>query len=116
MSNREDLEMIEISIEDAKKAIARKDALSRLQNNKDFQDLIEKGFMEKHAIRQVMLKSHPATQNEAAQKMLDQQITAIGSFKQYLLNVYSEGMNAESALENDEATREELLKEDLTNG
>ncbi len=69
--------------------------------------------MENHAVRQVLLKAHPAMQNENAQKLLDQQITAIGGFKQFLINVYAEGCNAEQALVNDEATREELLKEGL---
>lgn len=116
MSNTQDLEMLELQIEEAKKKVSRKDALIRLENNPDFKELIAKGFMEQHAIRQVMLKAHPGMQSEATQKMLDQQIMAIGGFKQFLLNVYTEGMNAEVAIASDEETREELLKEELTNG
>jgi len=115
MSIAEDLQEIEISIEEARRAIERKNALNRLQNNPDFDALIQKGFMEKHAIRQVLLKAHPGMQNPAAQNLLDQQITAIGGFKQFLIGVYSEGMNAEESLRSDEQTREELLKEDLSN-
>lgn len=112
----EDLESLEISIGQAKKAIARKDCLIRLQNNQDYKELIEKGFLESHAVRQVMLKAHPSLQGEAQQKLLDQQIAAIGGFQQFLIGVYSEGMNATQALTDDEATREEILREDLTNG
>lgn len=112
----EDLESLEISIGQAKKAIARKDCLVRLQNNQDYKELIEKGFLESHAVRQVMLKAHPSLQGEAQQKLLDQQIAAIGGFQQFLIGVYSEGMNATQALTDDEATREEMLREDLTNG
>lgn len=115
MSTAQDLEAIEISIEQAKVAIERKDMLTRLNNNPDFQKLIETGFMEKHAIRQVMLKAHPGMQSEAQQNLLDQQITAVGGFKQFLVGVYTEGMNAQAALEADESTREELLTEDLDN-
>ena len=114
--NAEDLDSLEISIAQAKKAIARKDCLVRLQNNQDYKELIEKGFLESHAVRQVMLKAHPSLQGEAQQKLLDQQIAAIGGFQQFLIGVYSEGMNAAQALHDDEATREELLQEDLTNG
>jgi hypothetical protein len=112
----EELESLEITIEQAKKSIARKDCLVRLQMNQDFKELIEKGFFEQHAVRQVMLKAHPGMQDEKNQKILDQQITAIGNFRQYLIAVYTEGMNAEQALREDETTREELLREDLTNG
>lgn len=116
MSSREELEKLEITIEQAKKDIARKDRLARLQNNPDFKDLIEKDFMESHAIRQVMLKAHPGLQDEKNQKAIDQQISAVGQLKQYLIAVYTQGMNAEIALGEDENTREELLREDLTNG
>lgn len=112
----EDLESLEISISHAKKSIARKDCLVRLQNNPDYKELIEKGFLEAHAVRQVMLKAHPSLQGEAQQKLLDQQIAAIGGLQQFLISVYTEGMNAAQALQDDEATREELLQEDLTNG
>lgn len=114
--SKEDLDSIEISIEQAKKAIARKDCLARLQMNPDYKEIIEKGFLEAHAIRQVMLKAHPGLQSEANQKILDQQIAAIGGFQQFLIGVYSEGMNAMQALGEDEATREDLLREELTNG
>jgi hypothetical protein len=112
----EALESIEISIEQARKSIARKDCLVRLQNNPDYKELIEKGFLEQHAIRQVMLKSHPGFQSEKDQKTFDSQIVAIGQLQQYIFAVYAEGMNAAQALGEDEATREELLREDLTNG
>jgi hypothetical protein len=114
--SKEDLDSIDISIEQAKKAIARKDCLTRLQMNPDYKEIIEKGFLEAHAIRQVMLKAHPGLQSEANQKILDQQIAAVGGFQQFLIGVYSEGMQASQALHENEATREELLREDLTNG
>jgi hypothetical protein len=116
MSTPEELQNIEISIEQAKVSIARKNTLIRLQQNPDFKELIEKGFMEAHAVRQVMLKAHPSLQGEKEQNMLNSQINAIGHFKQFLIAVYTEGMTAETALVDDEKTREELLQEDLTNG
>lgn len=113
MSNAQDLETIEIAIADAKAKIQRMDALTRLQKNPDFVEIIEKGFLESHAVRQVMLKAHPSLQNEAQQKMVDQQITAIGGFKQFLIAIFVEGRNAQAALAADEQTREELLQEGL---
>jgi hypothetical protein len=112
----EDLEKIEVSIEDAKKAIARKDALNRLENNPDFKELITNGFLKDHAIRQVMMKAHPGYQSDEVQKNFDQQIIAVGQLKQYLVAVFAMGNSAAQALGADEATREELLAEDLING
>ena len=115
MANAEELHQVEMSIEEAKKKIARKDALVRLENNPDFNELVQKGFLESHAIRQVMLKAHPGMQSEAAQKMLDAQICAIGQLKQFFIAIYTDGCNAEDALAADELTREELLAEGLEN-
>lgn len=114
MSNA-DLENIEISIEQAKAAIHRNELLAVLQEQPAFKELIEKGFLSEHAVRQVLLKAHPALQDEKSQKLLDQNIIAIGSFKQYLIGIHTEGLNAAQALAEDEATREEILAEDLTN-
>lgn len=116
MSNTEDLQAIEISIDEAKRKINRKVLLEKLQNNPEFKVLIEDGFLKDHAVRQVLLKAHPGMQQPEAQKMLDQQIIAIGGLKQYLISIWSEGMHAEAALEADENTREELLREDIDNG
>lgn len=116
MSRAEELADLEITIEQAQKSIARKECLARLQLNPDFKELIEKGFMEQHAVRQVMLKAHPSLQGEKEQKLLDQQINAIGQFKQFLIAIWTEGLNATQALAEDESTREEILREDLING
>lgn len=116
VENAAEIQNVEISIAQARVSIARKAQLTRLQQNPDFQALIEKGFMEAHAVRQVMLKAHPALQKEDAQKLLDQQITAIGGFKQFLIGVFTEGTQAEAALAADEETLDELLKEGLENG
>ena len=110
---QEQIQSVEMSIEDAKKAVRRRDAILRLEKNKDFKYLILEGFMEKHAVKQVMLKASPAMQSPEAQNMVDLQINAIGQFKQFMYNVVLMGNNAERALENDEQTLEELHAEEL---
>lgn len=113
MSNQEDLKNLDLAIAQHQRSIKRMEALQRLEQNQDFKDLIEKGFLEEHAIRQVLLKAHPGMQQEAQQNLLDQQITAIGGLKQFLVAVFTEGMNAKQALAIDEETREEILREDV---
>ena len=113
MSNAADIKEIEMSIEDAKLSIQRKEALVRLEQNQDFKTIIGEGFLEKHAVRQVLLKSHPGCQAESIQKGLDMQIIAIGSLKQFFISIFNEGTNAEEAMANDEKTLEELNAEGL---
>lgn len=113
MSNAEDVQQVELSIEQAKKLIARKDALVRLQMNPDFKLLIEDGFLSDHAVRQVMLKAHPGYMDEKHQKIFDTQIMAVGGLKQFLVSIFAEGMNAEQAIRSDERTLEELHAEGL---
>jgi hypothetical protein len=110
---QEQINEVEMSIADAKKAVQRRDAMYRLEKNKDFKALILEGFMEKHAVRQVMLKASPQMQSPELQAMVDMQITAIGQFKQFMYGVVVMGNNAEKAMEADEATLEELHAEEL---
>ena len=114
MTTDQEIQKIEVTIEECKKTIERRDALVRLQKNRDFISLIEDGFLREHAIRQVELKSHPGAQNEKQQQSIDNQIIAIGSFKQYLNSIRGMGEQAEQALSGDEETLEELNAEAVT--
>ena len=111
MSNAQDIQKVELTIEEAHKAIDRRDMLARLQNNKDFQTLIEDGFFRDHAIRQVELKSHPSAQGEKQKFAIDSQITAIGGFRQYLVGIKGLGDQAAEALDSHEQTLEDLNNE-----
>ena len=111
MTTDQEIQKIEVTIEECKKTIERRDALVRLQKNKDFISLIEDGFLREHAIRQVELKSHPGVQAENQQQSIDHQIIAIGSFKQYLIGIKGMGDQAEQALSADEETLTELNAE-----
>ena len=107
------LQTIEISIDEARKAVTAKDALARLVKNRDFRALFVTGFFEQEAVRTVSLKSHPAFQDEASQTELDRTIYAIGSVQQYMNKVRAMGEQSERALVEMEVTRDELRVEDL---
>lgn len=116
MSNQEEINKVEMSIEEARLAIARKTALLRLEQNADFKTIVLDGFMKDHAVTQVMLKAHPTMQTEAAQKLLEAQLVAIGNLKQFFIGIYVKGDNAAMALADDEITLEALHQEDLDKG
>lgn len=110
---QEQIRNLEQLMEENKRHIHRMEMLERLEKNADFKELIIEGFLEKHAIRQVMLKAHPSLQDEDKQKLLDQQIMAIGGFKQFLISITSQGRQAVVDMAGDEETLEELMKEEL---
>lgn len=113
MNNREQIEEIELSMDQAKESISNMTSLLNLTKNEDFKRIIEQGYFEKEASRLVLLRASPQTQDEETQKSIDNAITAIGHFRQYLMTIMQIGRTAERALEQDEATHAELLQEAL---
>lgn len=103
---------VEHTIETAKKQIKRMEALRRLEDNPDFKEIIMDGFMEDHAIRQVLLRANPSIRSsEQALDAVDLQIAAVGGLKQFFIGIFTMGMEAKDSLEADEATLEELNQE-----
>jgi len=105
------IEETEALIKDSKLKIDRKNQLLRLEKNRDFKAIIGEGYLREHAIRQVMLKSHPGLQQESAKFAVDSQLNGIGALKQFFVAIMTEGVQAEASLENEEASLEELLAE-----
>ena len=103
---------VERTIADAKKQIKRMEALQRLENNPDFQEIIMDGFLEDHAVRQVLLRGNPSIRSsEQALDSVDLQISAIGGLKQFFTGIFTMGQEALASLQADEETLEELNKE-----
>ena len=112
MSN-EQLEQIELSIENAKKLVSRKDAVNALLDNPQFKTIITDGYFKEEASRLVLLKADQNSQDEATQNYINNSITAIGYLRQYLSAIMQLGNMAENSIASDEATREEILSEAL---
>lgn len=105
-------EQIELTLEQLEKKKKLGAALARLDQNADFQMIISEGFLKSYAINQVMLKQTPGLQDERTQKMLDNGITACGVLKQYFIAIEAEGREAISAIEEYEAVRAEMAREE----
>tara|TARA_B110000914_G_scaffold37682_1_gene30839 strand:+ start:423 stop:755 length:333 start_codon:yes stop_codon:yes gene_type:complete len=108
-----EIEQIEIGIDAARKDVAKMEGLLRLIDNKDFQALIDTGYFVDEASRLVILKADPSMQDERLQKTINDGITAIGHFRQYLNTVMQIGRMAEQGIREDEETRQELLAEEI---
>lgn len=107
------LETIELSIQHAKKTVDTMKALQRLTVNRDFKTLVLSGYFEKEPVRLVLLKADPAMQTPELQAAIIKEMDAIGAFRQYLSGVMQLGRMAEKAIADDEATREEILADEL---
>lgn len=107
------LNQVEQSIIHHKKLVELGDALERLKSNRDFRKLILEGYFEKEAIRLVHFKASPQAQSDEMQKAVELQMNAIGALSQYFNTIRVQADMARKSIEQDEATREELLAEGL---
>lgn len=106
------IENIEVSIDQATKTVNRMNSIFTLSKNKDFIDVIDKGYFVEEASRLVLLKADPNLQKPEDQASIIRSIDAIGHFRQYLSNCISIGRMMEKSLVDDIHTRDELLMED----
>ena len=106
------IETIDIQIEQAKRHVQKMNSVFNLSKNKDFIDVIEKGYFEEEASRLVLLKADSNLQKPEDQASIIRSIDAIGHFRQYLGSVISIGRMMEKSLEEDSQTYQEMLGED----
>ena len=116
MNNQEQLEQVELSIDQAKYSIEFMASLDRLTSNPDFVKIVLEGYFEAEAQRLVMLRVDPNFQEDVDQSELLRSIDSIGTLKMYFNMIMQFGVSAQRAMTADEATREEILAEDLANG
>ena len=106
-----ELQAIDQSIKQARKAIDLGDALERLKGNRDFKRIIQDGYFEQEAVRLVHLKSSPTMQSAESQKSIDQQMVSIGSLDQYFRTIAVQAEMARKSIKYDEQVRDELIEE-----
>jgi|TARA_R110000796_G_scaffold251496_1_gene383036 hypothetical protein len=108
-----EIEQIDVSIDVARKDVEKMNGLLRLIKNKDFQSLIDDGYFVNESSRLVILRADPSMQDEVSQRTINDGMTAIGHFRQYLNTVMQIGRMSEQGIKEDEETRQELLAEEL---
>ena len=113
MNTEQQIQSIEMSMEQAKKSIAARDSFVKLLKNRDFDKLIVKGYFEDEASKMVLTKALPDMQDAESQEAIMKSIDAIGHLRQHFIAIKQLGDTAERTLKNDEATKEELLQEQL---
>jgi hypothetical protein len=114
MRNASDgVENIDVSIEHATKGVLKMNSILALHKNRDFIEVIDRGYFEEEASRLVLLKADPSLQDPESQASIIKSIDAIGHFRQYLGTTISIGRMLEKSLMEDMETKRELLEEDM---
>lgn len=107
-----DMETIELSIQQAKKTIAKAETLERLCLNPDFKAFFLEGFLKDHAVRLVHLKASMGCQDENNQRYIKSQLDAVGQLNLYMQLVRQEAEVARNGLDADREERERILEEE----
>lgn len=110
MSN--DVKEVEIEIEQAKRMVGLRDALIRLEQNKDFVSLFIDGYINGESTRLVLLKADHNMRSAENQEAIEAELSAISRFNQYMRTTIVMGNMAEDSLTDMEDTRQELLVEE----
>lgn len=106
------VQAIEKNIQEAKAILEVGKALERLKTNRDFREVVLKGYFEREAIRLVHLKADPLFQTPEKQQSILRDIDAIGALSGYFNSVRILADIAEKAVEAGEAERDELAREE----
>ena len=109
-----DLDRVEITIEDANLAIAKAETMSKLSKNPEFKELILEGYFKEEAYNLVLYKANPANGSTENQANILRAIDAIGNVRLYLQRIIDEGKEAAIAKYEAEATKEDILSEDMS--
>lgn len=104
----DDIKEVELSIEEAKKAVEIRDAIARLEKNRDFKKVILDLYFGDHAQRIAHLYSDPNVEREEVHN----QLIGIGVLKQFLLAQRQMGQNALDAMQDYEGTLDELRSQE----
>jgi hypothetical protein len=82
--SQENIQEIEATIEEANEMIGLYNRCERLFKNKDFKEVIMKGYFENEAIRLTSLLGHPQMQGEQTQKNIINDLKGIAALQGYI--------------------------------
>ena len=112
--DNDQVEAIEKQLQAARVVVEFGNALARLKSNRDFKEVVLKGYFETEAIRLVHLKASPHMQSAESQASIVSQMDAIGSFSAYLNAGLAKASMASRAMEDSEAALADINNEPVT--
>ena len=113
MENQEQVEkQIEISIEAAQDAVAKKNAVGALFINPDFRLVFEELYFKEEPARLVSLLTDPEFSSDERQEELMRDMLGISSTRQFLINLHKMGLQMEQTIARSEAELEGLRNQE----
>ncbi len=103
---------LEQQIEANKQLIAAGKAFARLRGNKDFKNLILKGYFQDESVRLVHLRGAPEMDTPEAQEKILKNIDAVGAFAAYLRVIELNAAKASESIQDAQIELESLLGDD----
>lgn len=110
--SQSDIHEVEVSLEQADLQIAMSDAVARLEQNRDFQEIVLGHYFRDEAVRLVHMKGDPQMQREDRQANLLTAMDAIPAFRHFLERITDAGAQARVAKEDYHSTLDELRGEE----
>lgn len=107
---------IEISIDQARSVVARKDAVMRLRNNPDFKLIFEEGYFMQEPARLVSLLTDGMWASDEKQDELLRDMYGVSALRQYIVGTVTLGRQMESQIASSESQLEEMRNESLEEG
>ena len=108
-----DIEQVELSVEEVKSLIAFRDRVLKLWQNKDFQEVIEKAFLEGEAVRLTHLYTDNAVMSDKElREKVHVDLQSVGFLKRFLSVSVTLGNHAEAAMEADPESLDQLRYEE----
>ncbi len=107
--SQNEVEELEIEIEVANKIRAMRDNCVTMMDSPAYKDIIEEGYFKEEAARLVMAKSAPLKPEQM--QLIDNMILGVGALQNFLNSIMRRGNDMDRAVQEAEATREDLLQE-----
>lgn len=115
MNNDDQIQQVEMSLEEARRIQAFRDAIFRLERNSDYKTVITDGYFRDEALRLVMI-SGEFNLSEKAQEAVINDIKAISSLAQFLRNAVTAGSLMDQEVKSYQETLDEIREEQTGEG
>jgi len=113
--SQNEIEVVELTIEEAKKMVLMGDRVRRLESNKDFKKIVLEEYFSEEAARLAHLYTDPVMTDEQ-KTMIHNDLVGLGAFKRFLRYKKMQGDQAKQELVEYQETLEELREEEDQDG
>lgn len=108
-----DIQILEMSIAEAKEKVKLRDDLVSLQNNRAFQRIIQNGFLRDYPAEQVRSLADPVISGDLSKfNEIQREIAGVATLHGYFRRIHQIGTLAEKEIKDAEAELEEIRGSD----